>query len=333
MTKDILAENAFQILRDAGMPVLHVSESRRYWFIRTQGGDYFSEFFLDGFVGIGHEDVPCIPEDKRTEEVIAKVRETHPQATRVMNQVYKFCKEIHENDIVIIPSASSAQFAFGVIEDSEIYTVEPISDEEKEDGKCPFTRRHKTRWIQGIPKARVDSKLYTFFRNQQTLSSVDDYSEFIERAIHPFYIKNEQAHLTLSINTAKSPNAFDMPLYIGGILTRAKDIYNELGLDAELADIRSRTNVQSAGLIELFGDPVFVAFVGIICIALFGGKISFESDGHSIKGKAETGGLIDAVLKILDRYKDNKTIGNDKIKEAQRRLEVDDPRKKNKEQD
>lgn len=76
-----------------------------------------------------------------------------------------------------------------------------------------------------------------------------------------------------------------------------------------------------------------LSFVGIICIALFGGKISFESDGHSIKGKAETGGLIDAVLKILDRYKDNKTIGNDKIKEAQRRLEVDDPRKKNKEQD
>lgn len=321
-----LLDDLHQLLSHEGLPISTVSDSRHYWFIRTQGGSYFDEFFLDEFVGIGHEDVPCIEESERSEQLLEKIKINHPQATRVLNQVYKFCKEMHKGDIVIIPSASSAQFAFGYIKDDDFYE-EKISTEDIDEGKCPYIRRRKTHWIRGISKGRVDSKLYTFFRNQQTLSMVDDYSEFIERAIHPFYIKNGVSHLTLDIRTTESPNAFDIPTYMQGILYRAKEIAEELQLPYDKITAQSRTNVQSAGLIELLGDPVFVALIGVVFVGLCGGKCNITAPG-GIKLKLETQGLLNAIVKVMSKYKNNEFIGEQTMQEVQARLQIEDPRNK-----
>lgn len=140
------AKELYAALAELGLPVQEVDDTRHYWFIRTQGGSYFDEFFLDNFVAIGHEGVPCVPEDKRTDQLIDSLKEAHPQTTRVLNQVYRFCKEIHKGDIVVIPSTASAHFAFGYITDNEAYQEE-ISEEAVAEGKCPYTRRRKTNWI------------------------------------------------------------------------------------------------------------------------------------------------------------------------------------------
>lgn len=293
-------KDLFKILDTMGLPVYDIEINRHYWFIRTQAGSYFDEFFLDGFVGIGHEDVPCIAENDRTQQLIEKVKQNHPQATRVLNQVYKFCNEIKKNDIVIIPSASSAKFAFGLIEDNEMYTAQ-ISPVDIEDGKCPFTRRRKTKWITGIDKNRVDSKLYQFFRNQQTLSQVDEYSEYIERALHSFYIKNNVAHFTLSVETPDSPSAFDIPIFMCKILEKLKNIYKDLDMHLNDNDIKSRTNVQSSGLIEVFGDPFVIGIMAIIAIVVFGGKISFAGFKFETDGFAKT---LEIILKYLHDTKE-----------------------------
>lgn len=328
--KDTILTDLYALLRNEGLPIFEITNPRHYWFIRTQGGSYFDEFFLDEFVGIGHEDVPCVEEHERTDELLEKIKLKHPQATRVLNQVYKFCKEMHKGDIVIIPSASSAQFAFGYIEDDDYYKVN-VSDEDIDEGKCPYTRRRKTHWIRGISKGRVDSKLYTFFRNQQTLSMVDDYSEFIERAIHPFYIKDNIAHLTLDIRTPESPDAFDIPTYMQGILYRAKEIALDLKLPNEIVSVRSRTNVQSAGLIELLGDPIFVALVATTFIGICGGKFNISIKG--IKIKMETNGLIESITNAMSKYKNHDIIGDSNMKKIQNRLQIEDPRTKKEDQD
>lgn len=325
-----IINDLYALLKSEGLPIVEITEPHHYWFIRTQGGSYFDEFFLDEFVGIGHEDVPCVEESERTDELLKQVKINHPQATRILNQVYKFYREMHKGDIVIIPSASSAQFAFGCIEDDDYYTVK-VSDEDIDEGKCPYTRRRKTHWIRGISKGRVDSKLYTFFRNQQTLSLVDDYSEFIERAIHPFYVKDNIAHLTLDIRTPESPDAFDIPTYMQGILYRAREIAQDLNLPNEIISARSRTNVQSAGLIELLGDPVFVALLATVFVGICGGKCNISI--KDIKIKLETKGLIESISKAMDKYKNHDIIGESNIKEIQKRLQIEDPRTKKEDQD
>lgn len=320
-----LKEEIYNLMRKKNLIPNIVDSNRKYWFIRTQGGSYFDEFFLDGFVAIGHEDVPCVPEEKRTDDLIDKIKINHPQATRILNQVYKFCKEIKKGDVVIIPSASSASFAFGYIEDDTFFEVN-ISNEDIDEDKCTFTRRRKINWIRGIPKSRVDPKLYTFFRNQQTLSCVDEYSEFIERALNPFYIKNDIAHLTLSVETSESPNAIDIPLYMQGLLIRANEIADELKLNQESKNIRSRINVQSAGIIELLGDPVFIGVLALLIIGLFGGKITFKQDKEKTEMEASTDGLIGAILKIWNKYSEKDFISVENMKKTQQRLEIKDPR-------
>lgn len=324
----------YATLADLGLPVQEVDDTRHYWFIRTQGGSYFDEFFLDNFVAIGHEDVPCVPEDRRTDQLVDTLKEAHPQTTRVLNQVYRFCKEIRKGDIVIIPSAASAHFAFGYITDDEAYKEE-ISEEDIAEGKCPYTRRRKTHWIQGISKDRVDSKLYTFFRNQQALSQVDAYSDFIERAIHPLYIKNDIAHFTLSIRTPDSPNAFDIPVYMYGILTMAQELAEELKIDETdfSTSIKSRTNVQSAGLIELLGPVTQVALIAAVAVALFGGTIKFNFSKDRKTGEMKTDGLIGAITKIMDRRNKNKKYSEEEMQEIIERLKIENPTNKKKEND
>lgn len=328
------AKELYAALADLGLPVQEVDDTRHYWFIRTQGGSYFDEFFLDNFVAIGHEDVPCVPEDKRTDQLVDNLKEAHPQTTRVLNQVYRFCKEIHKGDIVIIPSAASAHFAFGYITDDEAYQEE-INEEDIAEGKCPYTRRRKTHWIQGISKDRVDSKLYTFFRNQQALSQVDLYSDFIERAIHPLYIKNNIAHFTLSIRTPDSPNAFDIPVYMCGILTMAQELAEELKIDTTdfSTNIKSRTNVQSAGLVELLGPVTQVASIAAIAVALFGGTIKFDLSKNRKTGEMKTDGLIGAITKIMDRRNKSKRYSEEEMQAIIERLQIEDPASKKKEDD
>lgn len=327
MNQETLLKEIYSIMSQHDIIPHEIKSDRKYWFIRTQGGSYFDEFFLDGFVAIGHEDVPCVAENDRTESLLDSIKEQHPQATRILNQVHRFCTEIKKGDVVIIPSASSASFAFGYIEDDSIFNVK-VPEEDISEGKCEFTRRRKTNWVRGIPKSRVDSKLYTFFRNQQTLSCVDEYSEFIERALNSFYIKDGIAHLTLSVETAESPNAIDIPLYMQGLLSRAYDIVDELSLAEDIKNVRSRINVQSAGLIELLGNPVFVSLVAVVIIGLFGGKASFKSDGTVTNGELGTDGFIGAVLKIWEKYKNNDLIGVSRMESTQQRLDIRDPRQK-----
>ena len=283
------------ILNNMGLPAYFVDSNRHYWFIRTQAGSYFDEFFLDGFVGIGHEDVPCVAESDRTTELISRIRDNHAQATRVLNQVYKFCNEIKKGDVVIIPSASSARFAFGYVMDDMVY-AEEVSREDIDEGKCPFTRRRKVDWITGISKSRVDSKLYTFFRNQQTLSQVDDYSEYIERALHVFYLKGNIAHFTLSVEIPESPNAFDIPMFMCGIQKKLMEISSDISEGIPYHSLKSRTNVQSPGLIEILGDPTAVAMCAVIVIGVFGGTVDVSNVSIKTNGIA---GLVKLILEHL----------------------------------
>ena len=69
-----------------------------------------------------------------------------------MNQVYRFCVEMKKGDLVIILSARSADFAFGILTSDDFYT-ETVSNEDIEDGACPYTKRRPIKWITSIKSA------------------------------------------------------------------------------------------------------------------------------------------------------------------------------------
>ena len=303
------------------LPPIDVAD-RNYWFLRTQGGEFFDEFYCNDYIAIGWDDVPLKNYDEYTDDLKRALKEKgYGQPTRVLNQVHRFCCEMRKGDIVIIPSSGSAILAFGkVMED--IYFEKELSEEELEDGKCPYRRRRNISWIKVNKRNLIDPKLFAFFRNQQALASANEYDEFIERAINPFYVKNNIAHLNLSVNITHSPKATEIPKYILGVTDCVFKMAEELNID--IGEPEVRINVQSAGIIEFFGNPNTIYLIGIIFIGLCGGKFECNTLGLKLKTDGLVKILVDAYSKVKNI--DNKFISGKQLEELHKSLNVEDPR-------
>lgn len=318
-TEQEIIDGLKTILLLNGLKPVDVAE-HNYWFLRTQGGEYFDEFCLSDYVAIGWDDVPCQCEDERTDTLKDQLKEKYGQPTRVLNQVYRFCEEMKAGDIVMIPSTGTSHLAFGRLLEDNIYIYD-TSDEEIEAGRCPYKRRRKVEWIKTGKRNMVDPKLFSFFRNQQALAKANEYAEFIERAVNPFYIMDGIAHLNLSVNIEESPKATDIPYFIIGLQEQMNWMAESLGLEIEEPDVR--INVQSKGIIELLGptSSIFLAAFGTIC--LFGGKLSFLGFTFETEG---------ALKRIFDSYKTYQEakhfVPNEKLAEIKERLNIEDPAEK-----
>lgn len=286
---------------------------RNYWFLRTNGGDFFKDFCKNNYVAIGWDDIQPIAEKDRTEEILKGYKLIYGRmTTRIMNQVYRFCYEMKKGDIVIIPAARSNKFAFGVLTEDSWYE-ETLTNEVLEDKcACHFKKRRSVKWIQSAAKHMVDSKLYLFFRNQQALSNANDYTEFIERAINPYYILAGVAHITFSVQRKSNIPAPYLPLFITGLLEYASTLSNSIASrqseteDAFSNKISARINVQSPGVIEFLGDPVSILCLAIVGFLIVGGKAHFSyTSSEGINADLSTDGVLGFILKLLKQKKDS----------------------------
>lgn len=286
---------------------------RNYWFLRTNGGDFFKDFRKNNYVVIGWDDIQPIAEKERTEEILKGYKLIYGRmTTRIMNQVYRFCYEMKKGDIVIIPAARSNKFAFGVLTEDSWYE-ETLTNEVLEDkGACHFKKRRSVKWIQSAEKHMVDSKLYLFFRNQQALSNANDYTEFIERAINPYYILDGVAHINFSVQRKSNIPAPYLPLFITGLLEYASTLSNSIASrqseteDAFSNKISARINVQSPGVVEFLGDPVSILCLAIVGFLIVGGKVHFSyTPQEGINADLSTDGVLGFILKLLKPKKDS----------------------------
>lgn len=322
-------ENQLQELLLANdVHIAQIPSDRKYWFVRTDAGNHFDAFISGAYIGIGWDDVPLTEPTNYTDELIKTLEENgYKQAKRVLNQVNRFYNEMKPGDIVVIPSTSSLSFAFGTISNKPVYEKNDITEDDIENGECIYKRRREVQWIMGgIDRARIDPKLYSFFRNHQAISDVSSHSEYIDRAINTLYIKDNIAHLTFSVDIEGNPKALDIPTFIFGLLSRSEDIAKELHCIEKEADINSeistRINVQSPGVIEIIGGPCLVCLAAVVTIALFGGKFKFEVTKEKTSAECSTGGLIEAILKFLERYKDKDFIGEKEMNRAKNNLNI-----------
>lgn len=286
---------------------------RNYWFLRTNSGDFFEEFYGNDYVAIGWDDIQPIAEKERTEEILKGYKLIYGRmTTRIMNQVYRFCYEMKKGDIVIIPAARSNWFAFGVLMEDSWYE-ETLTDEVLEDeDACHFKKRRSVKWIQSAKKHMVDSKLYLFFRNQQALSKANDYAEFIERAINPYYILDGVAHINFAVQKKTNIPALYLPLFITGLLEYASMLSNSIDSrqleteDTFSNEISTRINVQSPGVIEFLGDPLKIHCLAIVGFLIVGGKAHFSyTPQEGINADLSTDGVLGFILKLLKQKKDS----------------------------
>lgn len=274
-------------IEQLGQLIQNVNPDKHYWFFRTMGGHLYDEFVSKGFIAIGYDEIMTkdlrnIPERDDMARAFLKIRlrETNKEMTDAQTaiaagQVVKFFRDLSVGDVIVAPNHQSRKYAIGVIE-SEMY-----EDSSKHgDKECQFVKRRRVRWEKEVWRHELDPKAILAFGNQQTMSSIDDYAEFIDRKISGLYNKGEKTHLALRVNH-DGPLSWDDWNLIGDLGAIFKDFSEENDLGVDLTKIEMRANVQSPGDILMAvgagaGIILAVAASIIFCIKSKSLKIQYK---------------------------------------------------------
>jgi restriction system protein len=292
-----------------------IDSGRQYWFIRTNGGEFFDDFLNTGSVGIGYNLVRLakLNEFKRassqTSFIASEVKEAYPDhtnANQVAGLLSRFLFEMKAGDIVVMPSESSWNYAFG-----EVTEKEPFEESGPENlwndlvDKAPFRKRRRVEWIKVVNRGQIDSKLYGAFRAPQTLSKANEYADFIDREINDIYTKNGKTYVKIRVNTPERIQASDF-FGMGIALLELSREFSEDALDEGVPQIDVRSNVQSQGMLQFIGEhPLVMAWLASLVvlgtigggILLIGGHAKFNVFGQDID--LQTDGLIKKIQDFL----------------------------------
>jgi restriction system protein len=261
--------------------VAKINQTRRYWFIRTQGGDYYSDFLTNGFVAIGydnasHEEIRASYKSGGDYNVSTLVESKYPDETRpkyIATQLIDFSINIKKGDIIIIPSQSSNYLSFGEIIDSLVVAPKKLSVQTEVDYEiCEFKKRRKVKWYRtNISIDSLDANFLRIKTIQRTVTELKDgLIVYVDRAIIPLFIKGEQAHVALVTTKTGDYSASATFESWTEVLNLMEEFALEEGIDVKKESIKFRINVQSPGDIELISSVVIgiLLISGIIAIAV-----------------------------------------------------------------
>ncbi|SFA55545.1 hypothetical protein SAMN05192569_106313 [Parageobacillus thermantarcticus] len=272
-----------------------IPENQRYWFVRTNSGEYYENFVNDGFIGIGWNRIELkhLKENRPLEDIVREKYKNENRPNYVANQIKTFCYDIKKGDIVLIPSSKSAYIHFGIVQDDEPYEEDiPIEieniDEHSEwffeyEGVCPYRKRRQVKWIKVVRRDNLDPQLYKLIYSQHTISKADGYAEYIDKSLFDFYIKGDKCHFILHVRRKEHIKAHHLIPFMSDLLAIADN--NKLGSDNEI-DIK--VSIQSPGTIELIGGIQNIVIFSLILLTVVGGRFKFftmEWDTPGIVGR------------------------------------------------
>lgn len=231
-----------------------LSKERDYWFIRADGGAYYDDFYTNGYVAIGWNNVTIedlrngsrgkIAEKvARAEKLDLKKGKHKSAATGIVNKLLRF-NSLQQGDVVVVPSNKSSRWAFGTISDKKIYS------NDNKDG-CPFQKRRRVVWQKEVPFYQLDPIFNEIKSNQHSLSSINSYASYIDIVSNVVYYKGDDAHLVLNVTTDEEINAKEF-FELGTALIRVMEIIEtELKFNENINETSLRLYLQSPGKIDL----------------------------------------------------------------------------------
>lgn len=323
-------------LEKLALSVPRINENRNYWFVRTEGGDYYENFISGNYIAIGYNEVSLYTisqnfDSKNIDGSIAtfteKVKGIYPKEKRpglISSQLIRFTYSIKKGDIVIVPSESSQILHFGEVQKTVTYL------EEKEDG-CPYKKRKQVRWIKAVSKYKLEAEFYKMIFTHLTVSNADDYAVFIDRSLNSFFIKGNNTHLVLDVKTHDEIEA--QTFYdFGEIFKLQKELCEAENIKSE-GQFNVKTNVQSPGFLEIIQSnalPIGLLALGLILVALagggFGGKIKINKKvGLDAEVKSTVPvGIIAQIDRLLKNRRQDK-IKADIVKKCLEELKIESP--------
>ena len=323
------ADETLNILTTCGIPV--IDPSTNYWFIRTNGGDNFENFYFGQYVAIGWDKIDdldfikhCSLNDLKDEIIESYPDDSKPGSTA--SQIMRFVNDMKIGDYVLVPGANCDRIAIGQIT-SDPYIYE-ASDQERIDvmffdEEISYLKRRNVNWIADRPFERreLDPMLIPIIYSYGTIVNANPYSGFINRTLYSCYIQGKEMHAIFDVTTTQNIAAVDLYNFIDSIFESA-DIYSELyNIPIEKNEFSIKAAINSPGPVEIITCATS-AFLLLTSLSLFinGAKVKFSFDIFKIiKGNVDidSPGLIDKIRNFQKIATENEI----KLKETEAKIE------------
>lgn len=288
-----------------------VEESRRYWLVRTNSGAYYRDFTQNGYIAIGwdyvtKEMVLGTPQEKL--RAFIKVKEKQADSsnnselldleegkvgregkiTTILNKLIRFVKELHVNDVVLIPSSNSDYISIGIIK-SEIledstYVKNYLRENPTTDiDLCPYIKRREVEWLKTVPKSQMDIYLSKALGSHHAICNIDDYSSYVNRTIYDIYERDNRIHAIFHTKNEQGISLYELRNFFDSMSDLIDDTCATSGLSLTSKNIDVKLNIHSPGVIEIMsyaaGAAIVISSV-IFALAHYrhGGKIDASAE-------------------------------------------------------
>jgi hypothetical protein len=282
-----------------------IDENRRYWFIRTYGGETYTDFIENNYVGIGFNDIPqkyienCKGRNDSDIKILREYIESkYPYrsgtTSKWINQLIDFQHNLKEGDIVVIPDKNSDQFTVGLVQ-SDVYIVnENRTFFHNKKYEIYPEKRRKIEWKRNI--IGIETKeLKGLTNNRLAISRADNFADVIEGFITSVFIREDQMHLVLRINQHDNINAFDLNDLLTGITYFYNEFCKEYGIP-ENRDLTIKIQLQSEGSARVKGY-FKKGIYGVMMITALTANGEFTMDPATGKFSFKTGdGILASIL-------------------------------------
>lgn len=289
----------------------NINSQQKYWMIRTMGGAYYGDFIRNDYVAVGYNEIPLeflrrLPDTEAAAktELKAFFINHFPNTTNTgypVAQLLRFTREIHQGDIVIIPSSNATHVAIGIIR-GEMYEEEhPQIDSEHH---CSFKKRRRVEWKFSGRRSALPPALQLMFNSRHILSDVSSYAPYVDSVVNDCYVKDDVFNLVLRIRTQR-PVTLDNFCDLKAVSVLIDDFCAKNNISAE-GTLDMKVQMESPGWLRLSTKAIwkFLLF-GLFTVALTGGGIKYrQGDGWSVY----TNGVAGAINDYLDREADRELV-------------------------
>ena len=282
-----------QLLQNLAEDV-NLKPERDYWMVRTSNGNHYVPFLRRGVVAL---QMPYITNDyiselrtNNADNVALQAIQGHLQsivdnpqhqlhglAEELMDssivvgkrakQLFNFCFKMKAGDMVLIPDEGASYISIGILTDDY-----PVL---REDITRTYPVARKVRWVNQIPKNRLEPGLYRALGAHQALANISKYSEYLERNYGSCFMIGDACHYVLAINSEQvsADQFFGMGNTLLKTLNKLSEQY-DLGVNTE--DIHLSMNLNSPGKVDFIATPMIALLIMALLTACSNGNINFN---------------------------------------------------------
>lgn len=296
-----------------------IPENKKYWLIRTEGGEYFNSFTDFKFIGIGYNEISfsqiseikkaAINFDDFRNKLKVLALEKFPERVPgfVANQLIRFIYEVKKGDVVLVPSEGSTFVSIGEVTDTNLMNVDDLILSRT---MCPYWKRKSVKWFKTIPKKDMDIMLYRALKSHQALTEVTEHATIIERSLKDFYKIDNTTNFIVNVKKESDIPATDLLFFGRDLLILSKDFIEEYKLELDINDVDIKINLNSQGKSQFLTkkNGAVVLIIALMYVGLAGGGLTIDTG--SFKLDLSTPGLIQKVIDYQNNYHDREMINN-----------------------